>query len=72
MLVSNEIRKLREKVLMTQEEFAQKIGVAASTVNRWETNKTRPNMSAMKSIKAFCESNNYPYERIEIVWLSRI
>lgn len=72
MLVSNEIRKLREKKLMTQEEFAKELGVAASTVNRWETKKARPNMTAMKAIKAFCESHNYPYEEIESVWLNRL
>ena len=60
---------LREKFLLTQEDFAQKLGVAASTVNRWETGKARPNMSAMRNIKSFCENYDYPYEEIEHEWL---
>lgn len=70
MLISEEIRLLREKFLLTQEDFAKELGVAASTVNRWETGKTRPNMVAMRTIKEFCIRNKYPYEEIEMVWLS--
>lgn len=35
MQLSDKIRLLREKYLLTQEEFAKELGVAASTVNRW-------------------------------------
>lgn len=70
MLISYRLKLLREKLLLTQEEFANYIGVCASTVNRWETGKVRPNISAMKNIKRVCEDNDYPYEDIEQAWLS--
>jgi putative transcriptional regulator len=70
MQLSDNIRLLREKYLLTQEEFAKELGVASSTVNRWETGKARPNMTAMRTIKIFCESRNYPYEEIESLWLT--
>lgn len=63
------IRITRQKAFYTQEDFAQKLDVALSTVNRWELNKTKPNMKAMKAIKAFCEDNNISYETIENEWL---
>lgn len=63
------IRILRQKALYTQEDFAQKLNVALSTVNRWELNKAKPNMKAMKSIKAFCDENNFDYTVIEKEWL---
>lgn len=69
MQISNKIRMLREKFLMTQEDFAKEIGVSSSTVNRWETGKARPNMSAMRKIKEFCELKGYPYEEVESAWL---
>lgn len=69
MLIASKIRTLREKFLLTQEDFAKELGVAPSTVNRWETGKARPNMAAMRNIKAFCESHDYPYEEIETEWL---
>lgn len=63
------IRITRQKAFYTQEEFAQKLNVALSTVNRWELNKARPNMKAMRAIKSFCDENNQPYEFIENQWV---
>lgn len=70
MQLSEKIRVLREKFLLTQEDFAKELGVAPSTVNRWENGKARPNIAAMRNIKAFCEIRDYPYEEIENEWLS--
>jgi DNA-binding XRE family transcriptional regulator len=33
------IRKLRQRLNLTQEQFAQKVGVTYSTVNHWENGK---------------------------------
>lgn len=60
-----EIRRLRQRSFLTQQDFAEKIGVAFSTVNRWESGCAKPNLKAMKSINAFCLENNIPYETIE-------
>ena len=65
-----EIKKLRERALLTQTEFAEIVGVAFSTVNRWEAGKARPNIKAMKNIKAYCEKNNLPYVDVEEAWLN--
>ena len=70
MQLDKSIKILREKTLLTQEDLANELGVAASTVNRWETGKARPNMSTMKAIKSFCEKCNFPYDEIECGWLS--
>ncbi len=64
------IRETRQKAFFTQEEFAQKIGVALSTVNRWELDKARPNVKAMKAIKSFCEENEIAYKHMEEEWLA--
>ena len=50
-------------------DFAKKLNVALSTINRWELNKVRPNVKAMKAIKQFCAENGVDYERIETEWL---
>lgn len=64
-----EIKKIRQRSFLTQQEFAKKIGVAFSTVNRWESGRAKPNLKAMKSINTFCLDNNIPYETIEEAWL---
>ena len=58
MSLGEAIRMSRQKAFYTQEDFARKLNVALSTVNRWELNKAKPNMKAMKAIKSFCEENN--------------
>ena len=60
-----EIKKLRERSLLTQTELAEIVGVAFSAVNRWEAGKARPNIKAMKNIKAYCEKNRLLYEDVE-------
>lgn len=69
MSLGNELKLTRQRSLLTQEDFARELHVALSTVNRWEKGKARPNVSAMKAIKNFCDKNNYPYESIEREWL---
>jgi putative transcriptional regulator len=40
------IRTLRQRLQLTQEDFAHLIGVTFSTVNRWENGKSAPNRIA--------------------------
>lgn len=45
------IRNLRAKLGLTQEQFAAKVGVTWSTVNRWENDRGRPSPLAMRRIE---------------------
>jgi DNA-binding transcriptional regulator YiaG len=45
------IRGLRQKLGMTQEEFAHEIAVTVSTVNRWENAHAEPSKLAWKAIQ---------------------
>lgn len=69
MSLSDSIKILRQKSFLSQSAFAEELHVATTTVNRWETNKAKPNLSAMKAIKGFCEKNALPYDEIEREWL---
>ncbi|MEA2066241.1 MAG: helix-turn-helix transcriptional regulator [Thermotogota bacterium] len=40
--VSNLIKELRNKLGLTQEQFAQKVGVTFSTINNWEKGTRTP------------------------------
>ena len=70
MTLGNAIKILRQTAFLTQEEFASILKVAPSTVNRWEVNKVKPNVKAMKEIKKFCEDNQYSYEDVEKAWIN--
>ena len=68
MQLSTLIKVTRQKAFMSQEAFAKELNVAVSTINRWETGKSKPNLTAMKNIKLFCETNHLPYDEIEKEW----
>jgi len=40
--VSNLIKELRDKLDLTQEQFAQRVGVTFSTINNWEKGTRTP------------------------------
>lgn len=60
--VSEKIKDIRRKSLLSQMEFADEIGVSFSTVNRWENGKTAPNYQTLKKIKKFCDRNNICFD----------
>lgn len=64
-----EIKRIRQRLFLTQQEFANVIGVSFSTVNRWESGRSKPNLKAMKNINTFCVDNNISYGDLEESWL---
>lgn len=48
--LAKKIRRLRNHLDLTQEQFAAKVGVTFSTVNRWEAGKSKPSPLAMRRI----------------------
>ncbi len=70
MTFAEELKRTRQRTFLTQGAFAKEVNVSFSTVNRWESGKTKPNLIAMKSIKEFCERNNVNYSKLEELWLS--
>lgn len=69
--LSELIRIMRKKALLSQEDFAKVLNVSVGTINRWENGKTKPNITAMKKIKTFCEENNIPFDGIEAAWIAQ-
>jgi len=53
--LARKIRELRSKLGLTQEQFAAKVGVTFSTVNRWESGKSKPSPLAMRQINELME-----------------
>lgn len=51
MLLIMDIKAIREKLRLTQEELAHKLGVSWGTVARWEGGKSKPSKLAQKAIE---------------------
>ena len=59
---SKMIKKLREKLILTQTEFAELIGVSYPTVCRWETGIHEPTIKIKRLIVEMCKNNNVDME----------
>ena len=44
------IKKLRNKMFLTQTEFAKELGVSIASVARWETGENEPTMKVKKKL----------------------
>ncbi len=50
MTYSDAIKKLRNKMLLTQTELAEYLGVRFVTVNRWEAGSYEPTMKSKRKL----------------------
>ncbi len=50
----NRVKEVRKRLKLSQEEFAEQLGVSFATVNRWENGKTLPSKLALARFEAFC------------------
>lgn len=49
------IRKIRKALGLTQEEFADRLGVAFVTLNRWENHHNTPSALAIQQLERLAE-----------------
>ena len=58
--MQNLIRSIRAHLNMSQQEFAEYLGVAFATVNRWENGRSVPNKLAQDKILELCREKVVP------------
>lgn len=52
---SEKIKEYRDKVLITQTELANQLGVSFASVNRWEKGKFEPTMKVKRKLRVLFE-----------------
>ncbi len=58
---------LRDKLVLSQEEMAKKLGVSFASVNRWETGRNQPTIKAKRKIIDLCKKNGVQlYEKEDV------
>ena len=50
--------ELRKKLILSQEELADLLGVSFSSVNRWEKGHHEPTIKVKRKIIELCKQNN--------------
>lgn len=56
------VKQLRNKLIITQTELAELLGVSFASINRWETGKHEPTTKIKRKIAALCKENNIKTE----------
>lgn len=56
------VKELREKLILSQQEFADLLGVSFASINRWETGKHKPTIKVKRRIVELCKQNNIDME----------
>ena len=58
------IKDLRTKLVLSQQEFAELLGVSFTPVNRWENGKHEPTIKIKRKILSLCKENNVKLEEM--------
>jgi len=52
-MTGEQVKAIRQGLGLSQEQFAQTLGVSYTTVNRWERGHTQPTGTALQMLMAF-------------------
>ena len=59
---SKPIKELREKMILSQAELAELLGVSFASVNRWEQGHHEPTIKSKRKIVALCKKHKIKIE----------
>jgi putative transcriptional regulator len=65
------LRKLRNNANLTQEQLAREIGIAVSTIRRWERGLAEPTMT-LSQTKKFCHAVDLDFDELPNSLLPKI
>lgn len=57
-----QVKLAREQVHMSQVEFAKELGVAYSSLNRWELGVRKPTYALQRKFYDYCKTNGISLE----------
>ena len=67
MNTSELIKNIRTQAGVSQREFARQLGIAFSTVNRWENGLFAPTVMARKLLKMYCIERGMEQKLIDAI-----
>ncbi len=65
MTLSKKIRYIRAERLLSQQEFADAVGISYSTVSRWERERRKPQSKAFGKLIIWCKENGVDLSDLE-------
>ena len=65
MTFGEKVKKARISQFLSQQAMAKELGVAFSTLNKWENGKAEPNYAAQKTFHEFCVKHDIQFKENE-------
>ena len=62
MKLKDQLKYVRRKLRLTQDQLAQKTGISKETIVRWESSNIEPQMISYGKFVDFCEKNGIKFE----------
>ena len=62
MTYADGIKLLRKKMLISQEELAERLGVSFASVNRWENGRYEPTIKVKRKLRMYLETYDIKVE----------
>ncbi len=62
----DKVKIVRQKLMLSQSDFAKELGVAFSTINEWENGVRKPNYIMQRKFSKYCEEKNINVEEESI------
>lgn len=56
------VKELRDKLILTQSELANLLGVSFASINRWERGQNKPTIAAKRKIVELCNEHKIEIE----------
>jgi DNA-binding transcriptional regulator YiaG len=51
------VKEIRQKVMLTQKEFANVLNISLAVVQNWEQGKNEPSLRYKRKLVEFCKAN---------------
>ena len=68
--LANLVRETRQRLELSQAQFATKLGVSFQSVNRWENGRTKPLPVALKQIEHLLHQMGEPGKELLVKYFS--
>lgn len=65
------IKEIRKEIGVSQKEFANKLHVSFSTVNRWENGHVTPNQLAIATLIELCEREKISARLLQVLKMQK-
>lgn len=69
-VIGNNIRFLREKINLTQQQLADKLNVSFTTISSWETGNSEPKMGMLERIATIfsCDKTDIMDDELKVMY----